>query len=295
MATEPNFNDLFDQMARAAFDFDQLTDDYGLVDKTLESGDNKSTHLSPDARSISTRHDGNGWDWTGLGLRSNSVPKSAQTTSMVNTPRTRIDVNESAQTPVVNSLDDHESSSHMKSVVYGPSTPRSQVCERLYEKGRDPRLSTPRTPMFSESSSSMQHSPNSPCAYRSAVPFQVTVVDGIDHTDADSDMEESIEDEESFHDSFDANQLEVPEPRHVPTSSKSIKNKLPLLLYRTWNEGSGGFNSGDEFRPGLAIQGPPPEPPDWDEETISHAANHFNIEITPTPFVSFTISIAMVV
>lgn len=175
-----------------------------------------------------------------------------------------------------------------------PVTPCSVKSESVYDITRDPRLVTPGIPVrhrsASASTSAFPSSPYNPHASRSMA-SDVFPSDSISERDQLSKHDEfdklSIEDEESFVDSFDGREIQLPEAIRTAWG-RGRKDKLPILLYRTWHKESGGYNSKVEFRPGIVVKESPPEPSEWDLKFLKYAANHFNRQREPTPFISFS-------
>ena len=178
----------------------------------------------------------------------------------------------------------------------GPTTatPISLYSDSFYDSQRDPRLSETPNP----GSICLQHSPDispaTPSKASSAQPFntaprteQLSTVTEIDKL--------SIEDEESFHDSFHEDEIEIPATPRSSSLAYGSRNLLPALLFRTWTEKSGGYNSALEFRPGLAVDKvQPPERSNWDNEFLTSAAKHFGRVREPSPFISFSKTFVLV-
>ena len=175
-----------------------------------------------------------------------------------------------------------------------PPTPPSVKSENFYDSERDPRLSRPNTPVGSAKINTFS-SPRNQYASRS-MPYGVYasgLISKVDQSNTSDEfhklsLEDEDEDEDTFSDSFDPRHIKIPTAPIFVASEQWRNNQLPGLLYRTWDERSGGYNSTDEFRPGVIIEEPPPDMSRWDPVLLEYAAKHFNRQNVPTPFISFS-------
>ncbi|KAF2228560.1 hypothetical protein EV356DRAFT_537980 [Viridothelium virens] len=221
--------------------------------------------------------------WTGLGLPPSSSSNKRSNKKCPEGPITPPDSSSKTciftdHLPMNVALRNHSEPNY----IYNPSVTPQSISESFCDRARDPRRSIPTTPSVHRSCGDLRDDPPNLCTPSESEPSTRDDFESL-----------SISDEEPLDEPFESH-IQISPAFSSAQFSHNREPQLPKLLYRAWNERSGGSNSDAEFRPGLSVTGLPPERSKWDLRFLEHAAGHFNRADKPSPFISFSRTFIMV-